>query len=45
MKTRSAKKVVGRPSNDWDVVKRTVPVPALCEFEVWLAKWKAENKS
>lgn len=34
----------GRPANDWKVVKRTVPVPALGEFEVWLANWKKESK-
>lgn len=37
------KKPVGRPANKWEVRKRAVPVPALGEFEVWLAKWKAEN--
>ena len=44
MKMRAARKNVGRPSNEWETVKRTVPVPALGEFEIWLAKWKAENK-
>ncbi len=44
MKVRAAKKTVGRPNNEWEVVKRTVPVPALGEFEIWLAKWKVENK-
>ena len=38
------KKPVGRPANKWEVAKRSVPVPALRDFEIWLAKWKAENK-
>ena len=37
-------KPLGRPANKWETAKRTVPVPALAEFEIWLAKWKAENK-
>ena len=41
MKKKSNK--VGRPSNKWETRKRSVPVPALGDFEVWLAKWKAEN--
>ena len=37
-------KKAGRPQNQWETVKRTIPVPAIAEFEIWLAKWKAENK-
>ena len=37
-------KKAGRPQNQWKTVKRTVPEPAITEFEIWLAKWKAENK-
>ena len=44
MKTRAAIKKAGRPQNQWETVKRTVPAPAIEEFEIWLAKWKAENK-
>ena len=34
----------GRPKNQWETVKRAVPKPALGEFEVWLAQWKAANR-
>lgn len=44
MKKREKPKNVGRPPNEWETAKRTVPVPAIGEFEIWLAKWKVENR-
>ena len=43
MKKRASNKKVGRPANEWETRKRSVPVPALFDFEIWLAKWKREN--
>ena len=38
------KKKPGRNKNSYESVYRSVPVPALEDYAIWLANWKKENK-